>query len=628
MRPFRTFLLVSTALCALPAAAQDAVELDTITISASSTPLPVSRTGATVSVVTADDLTGGSLSLAEQLAREPGISFTRNGGMGTATTLRLRGLNGSYIGVQFDGIDITDPAATQAQFDFSNAPSANLSRVEVLRGSQSALYGANAVAGVIDMQSWRPEKDGTSGVVNLEGGSDATWTGTASAGIKGARGEFALSASRTITDGISAYADGTEDDAWRSSDLSFYGAYEVAPGFRIGANGLWRKSYTEFDTQTADEDNSQDTTLRGGRIFAQFGTGAVSHELSYDHTQTERDYDYPSTAYTYNAATSSFDGKRDRYRYSGTWQGTDLVSLSWGAEHAKESYATSYDYVYVPAWSSASEGSARSNAVFGELLYAPTEDVDLSFALRHDDPDDFSSKTTGRFAVVWRPAEDWILRGVASTGYRAPSLYERYSEYGSTGLTPETSKSYELGVERLFEGGSVQATLFKTDIDDLIQYTGYSCTAGYYCYEQTPGTATTQGIEIAARATIATGIQVFANYTYTDAKNDNDGTKTRLARVPRHDLAVGVEAVVAPQWHVKAALRHVSDYLDADIGSYPATYSGMPDYTLVNASVAYDVTEATQAYLRIENLFDEDYQTVRNYGQPGRQVFLGVRTTF
>lgn len=135
MRPFRALILLSTALAALPAHAQEEIELETMTVSASSTPVALSRTGASVSVLTAQDLqSAGGLSLAERLARAPGVSFTRNGGLGQTAALRLRGLGGAYIGVRMDGIDITDPSSTQTQLDFGPLSTSGLSRVEVLRG--------------------------------------------------------------------------------------------------------------------------------------------------------------------------------------------------------------------------------------------------------------------------------------------------------------------------------------------------------------------------------------------------------------------------------------------------------------------------------------------------------------
>lgn len=612
-RPALLALFATTAPFAVMAqeVAQDIILLDPIVLSASREPVNLSRTGATVSVVTGEELQkSGDQSVATQLARLPGVSMTRSGGIGSSTALRLRGLSGPYIGVRIDGVNVADPSGTQCAYDFGSTTIGGISRIEVLRGSQSALFGSSAIGGVVDITTWRAPKEGVSAQVGLEAGSNATWSGTGSVGVKGARGELSFTASRTVTDGTSAYANGTEDDGFRTTFLSFHGAYDLTEDIRIGVNGFGRNSYTEFDSQTGDNYETEEGELRGGRVYVQAETGAVSHELSYAHTEVSRYYPL--------GFVKNYDGDRDQIAYSGRWAANSALSLNWGADRTEETFGSDTD-----------RGDSRTTSIFGEALYAPTSDLDLSLALRHDDHQEFGGKASGRAAVAWRPANDWVIRAVASTGFRAPSLYELYSAYGNTGLTPETSRSFELGAEYLLPNdGSIQITLFDTRIDDLIQFDGSStaCASGWGCYAQVPGRTRTRGVELTGRYQIAPGWQMFGNYTYADARTDNAGATTRLVRVPRHDLTLGVEAAVADRWTGILSVQHVADFLDN--GIWPNPVSAMPDYTVVNATVSYAINDTTQAYLRIENLFDEEYQTVRNYGQPGRQVFLGVRASF
>ena len=613
---------------AAPALAQDAsdddvITLDTLTLSASQKPVALSRTGATVSVLNQDDIqASGALSFGELVSNLPGVSVSSNGGMGTLTSVRIRGLSSYYIGTRIDGIDVSDPSQTQTAYDFGATTTGGLARVEVLRGSQSALYGSEAIGGVIDITTWRPTKEGTSGQIGIEGGSNHTWTGTGSVGLRTDRAELAFSLSRTITDGISAYADGDEDDAFRATFGSLYAAYQLTDGLRVGVNGFRRQSYAEFDSSTGDTDSSNTTNLRGGRVFALVDAGDLTHEFSVARTKTERDvYDWGS--YTY------YTGDRDQYSYHGAWTPGGPVSLTWGLDRTEE------EFDMASAFGGAT-GKARTNSVFAELLYAPTSDLDLSFALRHDDHDAFGGKATGRLALAWRPDADWVLRGVASTGFRAPSLYELHSTYGNTDLEPETSRSLELGVERLLpNGGSIQATLFNTRIKDRIIFddASYACEAAqawFYpgCYAQVDGHTTTRGIEIVGRTEIVDGWSVFGNYTYTDAISNDDGDRSRLAQAPRHDLTLGVEGRIADQWSARAALHHVGDFISTEAGTFPVVTKKMPDYTTVDMGVTYDVNDSTQAYLRVENLFDKDYQVIDGYGRPGRQVFVGVRTAF
>jgi vitamin B12 transporter len=597
------------------ARAQEATEepelLGTITLTASTEALKLSETGASVSVLTEEDLKkSGELSVASQLARLPGVSMTRSGGLGTSTALRLRGLSGPYIGVRIDGIDVADTSGTQCAYDFGSTTLGGIGRIEVLRGSQSALYGSEAIGGVVDITSFRASGEGTEAKANVEAGSNKTYAGTVSVATKTERMELAFSASRTVTDGISAYALGSEPDAFRATTLTFYGSYDLTENVTVGLNGIWRDSHTEFDSQTSDNAESEEGELRGVRVFAQAETGAVTHELSFAHTETSRFYPL--------GFVQRYEGDRDQLAYKASWDISGQTSLNMGLDHTEESFDSDTD-----------SGDVATTSAYGEFLYAPTGSLDLSLALRYDDHETFGGHTSGRAALAWRPSEDWVIRAVASTGFRAPSLYELYSAYGDPNLKPENSTNLELGAEYLFDnGGSLQATLFHTEIEDMIGFDSgaVACGSGFGCYNQVPGTTTTRGFELIGRTPIAPGWELFGNYTYTDAYSEDAGVRSVALRVPMHDLSLGVEGQISDRLSGLFTVQHVANFWDS--GVWPAPASKMPDYTVANLTLTYEMNDITQAYLRVENIFDEDYQTVRNYGQPGRQVFVGVQASF
>lgn len=579
-----------------------AIALDELTLTASAAPVALSRTGASVSVLSEQAITrAGDSAVATQLSRLPGVSMSRNGGLGTSTALRIRGLGAAYIGVKIDGIDVSDPSGTQCTYDFGSTTSQNLSRIEVLRGSQSALFGSEAIGGVVDITTFRASKEGVEAKISAEGGSNNTASGAASVGLKKDGLELALSFSRTKTDGISAYADGTEADAFRSSILTFYGAYEVTPGVKFGLNGFARDSHAAFDSQTADNAETEDGRLRGARVFVETDVGQTKQALAYAYSKNNRDYPL--------GWVKAYEGARDELSWKGTWTANDAVSLNWGLEHSEERFIAGSD-----------TGDVTSKAVYAEALWAVTSDLDLSFALRRDDHETFGGQTSGRLAAAWRPNEAWVLRAVASTGFRAPSLYELYSAYGNRDLSPETSRSYELGAEYIFnENSSLQVTLFDTAIEDKINF-------GARRYEQVLGTTRTRGFEAIGSYALSAAWAVQGNYTYTDSYAEKNGVKTAAVRVPHHDLSLAVEGQLSDKLSAQASLHYVADFTDN--GIWPAPASKMPNYTVVNASVAYALDDSTDAWLRVENLFDESYQTVRNYGQPGRQIFAGVSKSF
>jgi vitamin B12 transporter len=604
-------LALLAALAATPAMAQEdePIDLGTITLTASTEALGLSETGATVDVLTAEDLEAAPLSFGSFLSRLPGVGFNANGGLGTQAAIRIRGLSSYYVGTRIDGLDVTDPSGTQLSFNFAGLTTLGLSRIEVLRGSQSALYGSEAMAGVVDITTWRPEVDGTSGQVGLEAGSNATYSGSASVGFRDDRLELAFTASRTITDGISAFAAGTEDDAFRGTSASGYLRYQATDTLAFGVNILSQDSYGEYDSAAADADRFTDIRLRGARVFSELITGSVTHELSYAQIETERDV-FEFGAFTY------FVGDRKTLAYDGRWDGGDALSVNWGLEYKEE------DFSVLSPWSAEANG-VRTASVFAEVLYAPTDDLDLSLALRHDDHSLFGGQSSGRAALAWRPTEDWTIRAVAATGFRSPSPYELWSSFGDPTFQPEESRSFELGAERTFDAGLLRVTLFDTRIKDQITFDNLA-----FVYRQISGTTESRGVEIAGEYDLSSAVSLFGAYTYTETTLTDAGVVTRGIRSPRHVLLLGASAEVAPGWTLRGDVQHVADWLDDNTAVFPPVTVPMPDYTVANLALSYDINETTQAYLRVENLFDEDYQTVYNYGQPGRSVFVGLQAKF
>lgn len=595
----------------------DFILLDTITLTASGEPVAVSRTGASVTVLDEEDIArAGTLSFGNLLAQQPGVSFSAAGGPGTTSSVRIRGLSSGYIGARLDGFDVSDTAGINFEFNFNTLGTGGLSRVEVLRGSQSARYGSEAIAGVIDVTTYRPTGDGFTGMARVETGTASTHTAELGVGYLSDRAELAFSASRTVSDGgFSAREGGTEDDGYDITTAAAYAAVQVNDNLRLGANFLWRDSYSEYD----DFDLTQIPPLlesgtwshsyqRGLRVFAEFETGTIHHELAYMRLENER------IEMSGRWGPGDFDGTRSSLTYYGNSRPSDTLSLNWGYEDASESFSSYGDM-----------GEVRTRAIHAEALYTPNSTLDLSLAVRHDEHGLFGGKSTGRLAAAWRPANGWTVRAAAGNGFRAPSLYELYSGWvGNPDLMPETSRSLEFGIEReLASGAALQITAFDMRIKNRIE--GDPIT---WEFIQTDNETASRGIEVSGRAEIAQGWAVFGNYTYTDARVD-DGTSTeRALRVPRHSLTLGVEGDLTDRLSMGATLHHSAGSIDLDTTASPAVRVPLPDYTLTSVNFRYALDAATEATFRVENLFDQDYQTAFGYNQPGRQVFVGVRTAF
>ncbi|WP_417678896.1 TonB-dependent receptor plug domain-containing protein [Pseudodonghicola sp.] len=613
MKTFLTTISTLAVCAASPALAQEAFELDEITVTAnkSGAATPLNRTGATVEVITQEDLkNAGETTIAEYLAREPGITLSSNGGLGSSSTLRIRGLGGSYVKVLINGIDVTDPSSTQIQYNWGDMTTDNIERIEILKGSSSALYGSRAVAGVVSITTLaRPEEPGQKTTMSVEGGSNDTWRGSATYGYSGTRGGMAIGIDRIITDGFSSSAGGTEPDGYQGTQLTFSADVMASEALKLGLTAYSLEARGHFDEYGSDGTppyNEYTTTrTRAARAYGQLDLGAWQHEFSASYYRNDR-------LSSSNGLDTPFLGKRKRLDYTGSYSVSDMLGLTFGTDWEEQSYDSGSD-----------TGKTRTTGLFGEAQYAATSALDLSASLRYDHHSDFGDHVTGRLAAAYRLTGATTLRATAATGFRAPSLYELNNTlYGNPALKPEESTSYELGIEHDFGAGRlVKATAFYTEIDNLIDFRSLYDAAGNWIggqYQTIPGTSTSQGIELSGQWAINDQLGLYANYTYTDAE---DAAGARLLRVPRNDVNVGLTADLSGGWSGQVNVRYVADR--------PAEYGVvMGDYTVVNLGVAYAITDQAEAYLRVENLFDEEYQTAAGFNTQGQAVYVGLRASF
>jgi vitamin B12 transporter len=603
-------ILGGTALAAVlitPAFAQDTpFQLDDIIFSAGLTPQEAARVGVQVEVLTAEDIAdSGETQVADLLNRLPGISVTENGGPGSTTVVRVRGLSsGQYLPVYINGIDVTDPAQLQTSFAFGGLNTGNIARIEVLYGSQSAIYGSEAIAGVINITTVQPPEGlGTETAVNLEAGSYNTLFGSVNVGSRFEGGTLTFSASHFDTDGFSAVDEDipgvVEDDAAFSTQVTFGATYDLTDTVTIGFDLLYTDAENEFDTTfpaPADANRFLTSERLAGRIFAQIDGGMIDHEIAASFASTDR-------ADPLSGFTTDFQGDRTGLSYKGTVEFSEDRVLVFGADYEEEEYLSF-------GGGGRDTGEIENSAIYGEYAAALTPDLDLSASLRHDEHSRFGGATTGRIALAWRPTDATTLRASYSTGFRAPSLNELFGPFGANpDLQPETSRSTEIGVDHDFGRGVASATLFYTEIDDLIAFSGG--------YNQVPGTSVTQGFELGLNYDITERITAFGNYAYLDATDRNGN---RLARVPRHDTTLGVSAEFGQNWSADFSMQMVSDRID---GGTP-----IEDYTVADLSIGYGLSDTTEVYLRVDNLFDEEYQTTRNYGTSDRAFYIGLRTRF
>lgn len=616
------------ALAALPIAAradEKAADLGEVVISANRTPTEAAKVGSDVTVIGRDELERSKEVLVKDvLDRVVGVNFTQNGPAGSTTTIEMRGAYAGYVLVRVDGIDVSDPSAAQVTAAFEHLATADVERIEILRGSQSALYGGTAVGGVVDITTKKAEAGGIHHRATAEAGSYGTVAGSYGLSAATDTSEFDVSISRHHTDGFSA-ADSrngnTEKDGYDNTTVSASASHRVSDVLRVF--GALRHTRTDVQTDRflfgvgaideapgAPREHTESSSW-GGRVGADLDLldGRFKNTFAVQRWQSDRDGWGASPHWWYR-------GERSKFEYLGSYRLTDTVGLSFGADHAIEK-----------ASSSSLDGDVENTGVFGQVSWEPLKGVTLTAALRNDHHSKFGDHPTHRLTAAWTPFEGTKLRTSWGTGFRPPSISELFTPvYGNAGLKPETSESFDVGIDQKFWGGraSASVTVFSLDTTDLIGWDPAT-----FQSIQVAGVTRRQGIELTGRVQALDRLGIDAGYTYTEA-HKADGS--RLVRVPRHKLTAGATATPFEKTTVSVRGTFVSDMTDTDYAIVLPDWSSpvrtLPAYFLLDATVRYALTENLEFSLRGKNLLDRRYETVWGYGTPGASVYAGVTAKF
>nr|WP_312294077.1 TonB-dependent receptor [Brevundimonas diminuta] len=614
-----------------------ATAVEDVVVTANRSAQPIERVGASVTVLTQAAIEAQQTPVVvELLAQTPGVSFTRNGGPGTTTTLRIRGAEGHHTVVLIDGVKMNDPSSTQGGSNFGNLLIGDTARIEVLRGAQSTLWGSQAIGGVVNIVTAEPTA-ALQGSLDAEAGARGTTYFRGGIGGAGERVSWRLAASRYDTDGYSSFAAGKEDDGYSNTGLSGRLNVKVTDAVSLDLRSVWSSGRHEFDAWNGDSRDygrTEELAAYAGLNFDLLD-GRFRNRIGYAYTDTDRRNFNPDR----KVQTLTFDaaGQNRRWEYQGAFAVTEALNATFGLEHEKSEMKTR-----VPSDSKPNpvfdRGEAELNSAYGQLQWTVLDGLTLTGGLRYDDHAQYGDNLLGQVAAAWALNEgDTVVRASWGQGSRAPGLYELYSEYGNLTLQPEESESWEVGVEqRLFQDAVVSLTYFNRQNDNEIgyfdcwTYTSPLCAVngasrgGFY---GNIVRTEAQGIEAAGRWAVGDRLTVSANYTWTDAEAvkaaDPKHNGKRLTRRPEHMGNLHVDYAWAFGLKTGVGVRYVGEtFNDA------ANTVKVDAYTLVDIRASYPIDDHLEVYGRIENAFDEDYQTVLNYGAPGRGVFGGVRVRF
>jgi vitamin B12 transporter len=562
----------------------------------------------------------------------PGVTVIESGGPGGSAEVRLRGAETGHTLVLIDGVRVNDFATARDDFDFALISPNDIERIEILRGPQSAVYGSDAIGGVINIITRKPAA-GMSASAKIEGGSYGTHTERLSGNMS--LGDFAMrfSGSYFSSEGFSRRGDPDENEPdgtekWAGSASAVYAPVDGAK-VEVGVNAF--DQFSEYDAavglSAADAPNTVDrTSVSGyGRITLPEFAGRFEQSLTGFFLDTSRDNlepggSLPVSLYDATAVGAEYQGNLDLERL-----GTLLVGARVEHEAARNVAETATDF---PGY--------ESDRFFyaGYLLHqlSPVDDLYLTFGGRYDGEIDGEGFLTGRATAAYEiPETGTTLRASVGTGAKRPTAYQignnlfaaiKYPlEDVNTDLQPEKSVGIDASIEQsLFNGVlDVSVTGFYNRFNDLLVFESIAFPDGAYANIDSAETA---GVEVAADADILPGL-LRGGVTYTYLYSRNLETDTPLPRRPEHSAAFDLTFIGSDRFEMTLSGILVGERFNTSSSTTP-----LPGYGRLDLSAKYVLAPGTELLARIENLTDVEYQDPSGFNAPGLSGYVGLSWTY
>lgn len=647
----RLFATACTAalLSALPVAAFAADEASEVSevVVATRAPNGISPddVAGSLSVITPAQIEQRQVRVVSDVLRDvPGISVSRTGGVGNFTQVRVRGAEANQVLTLVDGIEAADPFF--GEFDWGTLLADDLARVEILRGQQSALYGSDAIGGVINYVT--PTGREAQGYrLRVEGGSQGTFGAAGrAAGVVGDL-DYAFTGAYQTTDGYVVAPGGDRDIGSTLGSLAAKGAYKVSDQLTLRGVARWTSTKADVNGQdfgttgfALDSDGSTvDATSLYGLAAADLSLmdGRWTHSLSIQGVDSKRD---TVTAFIRSGGDK---GTRVKGSYVTSFRiesGSLTHTLTGAVDLEHETYQnTAPNSAFGP---DTTKRGVDNTGLVGQYDLAIGEVAGLGAALRYDENDLFDNATTYRLQGFWRVRPDLRLRAAAGSGIKNPSQTELFGFnasafpfHGNPNLKPEKSEGWEIGADLSLAAGKVKlgATWFDSTLKDEI-FTDFSapialCTVPglpvpFSC--TTTGNRTTdsrqKGLELYADARLGEAWTVNAAYTWLDAV---EAGAEEMRRPPQ---IASLNVIWRPTDRGSATLtvRYNGETFDTEFANF--TRVQLKAFTLVNLAGAWKLNDTVELYGRVENLFDEDYQEVSGFNAAPRAAYAGGRTRF
>ncbi|NWG88018.1 MAG: TonB-dependent receptor [Hydrogenophilaceae bacterium] len=608
--------LIALAVFGLPLAAFAADEpmLGEIIVTAARLPQSIDRVLNDVTVINREDIDrSGQASLTELMQTLPGVEITQSGGIGSVSSVFLRGGNGGHALVLVDGVRVT--SATLGSTRLEHIPLGLVERIEVVRGPMSHLYGSEAISGVIQIFTRRPTEKPQYGAAVGIGSYGREDVAAYAGGVNENGWRYSLAGSYKQLDGFNAKkGDYPDRDGYRSHSASFHLERDVTAGHTLMAQGMATQARTQFDNGVTPFDNHSDVQMGnvGVGLKSQIG-GSWSSTLRVNLANEDiKSYRYLDAGWWGPGGPSNSHITMNQREYGWQLDGqAGLGDLQLLAERIEQEVGGDVGY----------DKKLRSR---NALMLGWRRELgrhDLAVNVRRDEDSQFGGENTGVASYGYRLNDAWRAVAAYGTAFKAPSFDDLYwPGQGNPNLRPETSRNLELGLRYRQGGREFGATAYENKVRDLIQWadSGVDLDGDGWTdwLPSNVAAARLRGLTLTWRERLGS----FALRANLDIQNpENTDTGKLLLLRSRHHGSMGVDWV-GGAWTASADLigqgKRYSDQGNTE---------KLSGYWLLNLGLGYQLAQEWKIEARLANAFDRDYELAEGYNTPGRNIFVQLR---
>ena len=567
-----------------------------------------------IEVITAQEIEEKHLTtVAQALNLISGIGINSNGGLGQTTSVNLRGMSSKRILVLIDGIRYNDLTGLNGA-PFSHLMASDIAQIEVLKGAQSGIWGADASAGVINIIT-KSAKEGFSFHASEEFGSFDTNKINAGVSYKTDKYYLKLNHNRVQTNGFSAQApkgeniDHFEDDAYSNRTTN------IKAGFTITPNNKIEITHTTIDARS-DYDGYQDPNATNhSTTNNKFSSINFNHVDSFNKVNIYAKKSTFDREFVSNFGTSPFKGEVKEYGLSSKipYLGDNFVV--WGGDYKEFEQQGDVTKKYDNQAFFITNSNTFAGAIGGTTI--------LTQSIRHDQYNKFDNKTTGKIGLkhIHSNIKGFSISANYGTAYNVPTLNNLFDPLsGNSKITPEETTSWDLTAHYK----DMKITYFDTKVKDMIDYKSSYDAEGNWIggnYDNVQGTSKIKGVEVGYKTHIGDDFLISSSYTYLDAKNSD---KKRLSRQPKESVKMAIDYYGIEDLHLGIDGEYIGERYSLDDEQGQQTGK----YTVANFNANYEVSSQMSVYGKVNNITDKQYQTIDGYTTSPRAIYGGMKLSY